>query len=89
MEALGLIHRALSDDDIRKILGREAKILKYSDLDELLDLGELLPSPTDNCIILYEDRPDKGRWAGLLKYKGLIRALRLLRQQGGRAAPLD
>ena len=47
MEVLRLANKALSDDDIRRILGRDIKILKYSDLDELKDLDELLPNPTD------------------------------------------
>lgn len=72
MEVLKMIHKALSDDDIRRILGRDVKILKYSDLDEFQDLDELLPNPLDYCIILYEDRPDRGHWTALLKYKGLF-----------------
>ncbi len=72
MEVLRLVNKALSDDDIRRILGRDIKILKYSDLDEFRDLDELLPNPTDYCIILYEDRPGRGHWTGLLKYDGLF-----------------
>ena len=59
MEVLRLVNKALSDDDIRRILGRDIKILKYSDLGELKDLGELLPNPTGYCRTLYEDKPDR------------------------------
>ena len=65
MEVLRLVNKALSDDDIRRILGRDIKFLKYSDLDEFKDPDELLPNPKDYCVVLYEDRPDRGHWAGL------------------------
>ena len=53
-------------------MGRETKILRYSNLDEHGDLGELLPNAADACVVLYEDKPDKGHWTGLLKYGGLF-----------------
>ena len=56
MSLLKLIHKALSDSDIRKILGHTTKIIKYSELSQFTDLDELLPNPTDYCIILYEDQ---------------------------------
>ena len=51
---------------------RDIKILKYSDLDEYKDLDELLPEPTSYRITLYEDKPDRGHWTGLLKHDGLF-----------------
>ena len=63
MSLLKLIHKALSDSDIRKILGHSTKIIKYSE-------HELLPNPTDYCIILYEDSIDHGHWVGLSRYDG-------------------
>ena len=72
MEVLKLVHKTLSGEDISRILGREVKILKYADLDELQDSGELVPNAADYCVIIHEDRPDRGHWAGLLKYNGLF-----------------
>ncbi len=54
MEVLRLVNKALSDDDIRHILGRGIKILKYSDLGEVKDLDELLPDPMGDCIVLHK-----------------------------------
>ena len=70
MSVLRLIHRPLSDDDIRTLLGSGVKIIKYGDLSDYDDLGALLPSPVDYCIILYEQSPNSGHWTGLLKYDG-------------------
>ena len=61
---LKLVHKPLSDDDLRRVLGEDLKIIKYSDLEDLKiikysdldnynDLDELLPNPVDYCIILY------------------------------------
>ena len=38
---LKLIHKPLSDDDLRRVLGDDLKILKYSDLVNYNDLDEL------------------------------------------------
>ena len=42
MSIVKLIHKALSDSDIRKILGHDTKIIKYSDC-----LLYTSPSPRD------------------------------------------
>ena len=47
MSIVKLIHKALSDSDIRKILGHETKIIKYSELARFTNLNELLPNPLD------------------------------------------
>ena len=70
MSIVKLIHKALSDSDIRKILGHDTKIIKYSELSQFTDLDQLLPNPVDYCIILYEDDIDRGHWVGLSKYEG-------------------
>ena len=54
------MHKALSDTDIRKILGHDTKIIKYSELSQLADLNQSLPNTLDYCIIIYEDRIDHG-----------------------------
>ena len=64
MSIIKLIHRALSDTDIRHILGHDTKIIKYSELAQFTDLDQLLPNPKDYCIILYEDSVDHGHWVG-------------------------
>ena len=68
MSIVNLIHKALSDSDIRKILGQYTKVIKYSELAQFEDLHQLLPHPLDCCVILYEDHIDSGRRVGLSKY---------------------
>ena len=62
-----LIATPLGDDDIRKILGNETKIIKYSELSKFNDLDELLPNEKDYCIILYEHKLNEGHWVAILK----------------------
>ena len=71
MDVIQLIHKALSDEDIGTILGTDAKIIRYSELRHIDDLDELLTNAIDYCIILYEDRPDRGHWTALSKYDGI------------------
>ena len=68
MNVVKLIHKALSDSDIRRILGRDTKIIRYSELANFESLEQLLPDAVDYCIILYEDGPNHGHWVGLSKY---------------------
>ena len=51
-----LINKALSYEDIQRILGGDAKIIKYAELGNLCDIDQLLPGEKDYCIILYEGR---------------------------------
>ena len=51
--------------------------IRYSELRHIDDLDDLLTKDMDYCIILYEDRPDKGHWAALSKYNGIYEHLRL------------
>ena len=67
-----LIHEALSDSDIRTILGADTKIIKYSELANISSLDELLPRLVDYCIILYEAMANRGHWVGLLNYNGMF-----------------
>ena len=67
MNVIKLINKALSDDDIGTILGADAKIIRYSELRHIDDLDDLLTKDMDYCIILYEDRPDKGHCTALSK----------------------
>ncbi len=52
MEILRTINRALSDEDIRDILGPDCKIMRYSGLAEYSDLDDLLPTLKGYAIIL-------------------------------------
>ena len=70
MSALRLIHRPLSDEDLRRILGSGVKIIKYGQLSDYDGLDALLPKPVDFCIILYEEKLDSGHWTALSKYDG-------------------
>ena len=57
--------KTLSDEDIQRILGGDAKIIKYSELGHLYVIDQLLTTDKDYCIILYEDAPNKGHWTAL------------------------
>ena len=71
MDVIRLFHKALSGDDIGTILGADAKISLYSELRHIDDLDDLLTNDMDYCIILHEDRPDRGHWSALSKYNGI------------------
>ena len=60
MDVVRLVNKAISDADIQRILGGDAKIIKYSELSHLYDVDQLLPDEKDYCIILYEDSPKQG-----------------------------
>jgi hypothetical protein len=72
MDIVKLIHRALSDEDIRRILGGRCKILKYGELSKFGELDDLLPDLLDYAIVLYEEKENSGHWVGLLKYNNLF-----------------
>ena len=67
MEGLGEIKSyPLSDDDIRKILGRDIKILTYADLAKLKDIRQAFDSK-GRCILLYLTMSDtSGHWVCML-----------------------
>ena len=60
MDVIRLMPKAPSDEDIGTILGANAKHIQYSEVSRISDLDELLTKDLDHCIILYEDRPDRG-----------------------------
>ncbi|MFM7988159.1 MAG: hypothetical protein ACKPKO_53485 [Candidatus Fonsibacter sp.] len=57
--------------DIGTTLGTDAHIILYSEIRHIDDLDELRAKYLDYCIILYEDRPDRGHWAALSTYNGI------------------
>ena len=62
----------LSDEDIRHILGKDTKILKYSELAKYSSIDDLLPKHTDYCIVLYELEENSGHWTAILKYDSYV-----------------
>lgn len=62
-----IIHKALSDADLKRILGADTKILKYSELAKYDNIDQLLPKPNDFVVILLEESPNSGHWTALLK----------------------
>ena len=72
MSVRKLIHKALSDSDLRTILGAATNIIKYSELASVGSLDELLPGLVDYCVILYEESLNRGHWVALLKYNDMF-----------------
>ena len=67
MDITKTIHKALSDSDIRGILGYKSQITTYSELSNYNSLSELLPELVDYVVILYEEHLNSGHWVGLIK----------------------
>ena len=71
-----LVHKALSDEELKVILGKEVKIVMYPDLAKYSSIEQLLVSPNDYCIILIVESESKfnisGHWIALLRYDGLF-----------------
>ena len=65
-----LIGSPMSDGDLRKTIGKDLKIIRYSELALLRSLEQLLPRPKDHCILLYETQPGVGHKVALLKHNG-------------------
>jgi hypothetical protein len=69
------IKKALSDDELKLILGKDLKLIMYPDLSKYNSIDELLPRPIDYCIILIIEDENKyrieGHWTALLKYDGV------------------
>ena len=70
-----LVHKALSDEELKVILGKNLKIQMYPDLAKYTTIEQLLPNPNDYCIILIVESESKfnisGHWCALLKYDGI------------------
>jgi len=67
-EINSIIHKALSDADLRNILGKETKILTYPELSKYDSIEQLLTKPYDFVIILLLESPMSGHWTALLRY---------------------
>ena len=62
MDVIKTIHKALSDKDIRDILGDTCKIVKYSELSQYNTLSDLLPDLVDYVVMLYEEAYNSGHF---------------------------
>jgi hypothetical protein len=60
---------SLSDSDIRRILGKGCKIIKYSELPSFGTIENLLPKEKAFAILLIEDSLDHGHWTGICRFK--------------------
>ena len=88
MDIAQLIHKALSDEDTHRILGRRCKILKYSELERYQELEELLPNLLGYAVVLYEEQENSGHWVGILRYTGLYELFDPIRADPGQGAEL-
>ena len=50
----------LSDADIKRVLGRGCRIIKYSQLRRYSSIEGLLRKDIDYVILLYQDHPNRG-----------------------------
>ena len=78
MDIIKTVHKALSDKDIRQILGDTCKIIKYSELSKYNTLSEFLPELLDYVVILYEEEYNSGHWGALLKCNNMFDFLMLM-----------
>jgi hypothetical protein len=63
----------LGDDDIRRLLGPNVKIIEFNLLDNYKNMKELLPKKIDYCIILYGIKAiTDGHWVALFKRDNII-----------------
>ena len=56
----------LTNYDLEKYIGAN-KIVKYSDIDEMKHIDELLPHPKDFRIILFETENNSGHWITVVR----------------------
>ena len=49
MDVINTIHKALSDKDIKEILGGKCKVIKYSELAQCNTLSDLVPDFSRLC----------------------------------------
>lgn len=70
-----LLHKALSDKELKRILGRGTKIILYPDLADYESIEQLLPRANDFVIILIVEDENRynieGHWTALLRYDNM------------------
>ena len=62
----------LSDADIKRVLGRGCRIIKYSQLKRYSSIERLLSKDVDYVILLYQDHPNRGHWCCVCRYDNII-----------------
>jgi len=65
------LSQMISDLDFKRWL-ENPKIYKYSELNNIQNIDEILPEEKDFCIILTENEQNVGHWCCLLKYNGIL-----------------
>lgn len=61
-----LKYKPLSETDIKSFLGGRTRIVKYSQINAVTDIDQLV-EPYGNCVILLETEPEFGHWICLKK----------------------
>ena len=61
------MNKALSDRDIKNLLGNQTKVVVYSDLHKVSDIYQLL-KPYGNCVILYMTKENYGHWTCIIDH---------------------
>lgn len=67
-----IIKTPMTDADIEKYLGDNAHIIKYSELNNMNDIRDILPTDKSYMIILIESEINSGHWVCALRYKNTI-----------------
>jgi hypothetical protein len=64
------LSKMVASNEFQKMLGFEVnnKIMKYSDLEGVKDLNDIMTEPKDYRIILIETQRNTGHWTTILKY---------------------
>ena len=64
------LSKMVASNEFQKMLGPEVnnKIMKYSDLEGVKDLNDIMTEPKDYRIILIETQRNTGHWTTILKY---------------------
>ena len=61
-----MLKHPISDDEIKTILGKDAKVITYPDLAKYENIDFLLPRPNDFCIILIVEDQNKYQIQGTM-----------------------
>jgi hypothetical protein len=62
----------MTDEDIRRYLGHDFKIIKYSELNNYNHINQLLPKNNDCCIILVENVKNSGHFVSICRRGDII-----------------
>jgi hypothetical protein len=71
-EAIDRLPIFCTDDDIKRYLGFQTKIYKYSELNNIEDITHILPQNKTCCIILIENERNTGHFVALGRKDNII-----------------